>query len=56
MAEIKKEKLAEVIDACIDASANLHSIEIQIKGLRNEIDEISTRLFFHFKTDEEMTN
>jgi|GEM_PF-5930909 len=53
MAEIPNKKLGEVIDACIDASTNLHSIEIKIKGLQNEIDEISTKLFFHYKGDDE---
>ncbi len=53
MAKIDNKKLAEVIDACIDASVNLHHIEIVIKGLKNEIDEISTKLFFHYKEDGE---
>lgn len=53
MADIDKDKLAKVIDACIDASVNLHHIEIVVKGLKNEIDEISTKLFFHYKEDEE---
>jgi len=53
MAKVKKENLAKVIDACIDASVNLHHIEIVIKGLKNEIDEISTKLYFHYKEDDE---
>lgn len=57
MSEIDKKKLVEVIDACIDASVRLHHIEIVIKGmctnLQNEIDEISTKLYFHYKDDDE---
>ena len=52
MAEFDKEKFSQIIDACIDASANLHHIEIVVKGLRNEIDEISTKLFFHQKEED----
>ena len=52
MADIEKEKLGRIIDACIDASVDLHHIEIVIKGLKNEIDEVSTKLFFHYKEDE----
>ena len=52
MTEIDKEKLGKVIDACIDASVQLHHIEIVVKGLKSEIDEISTKLFFHYKDDE----
>lgn len=53
MSEIPNEKLAQVIDACIDASKELHHIEITVKGLQNSIDEISTRPFFHYKNDGE---
>ena len=52
MTEFDKEKLSQIIDACIDASANLHHIEIVVKGLRNEIDEISTKLYFDYKKDD----
>lgn len=52
MAEFDKEKLGKVIDTCIDASVRLHHIEIVIKGLKNEIDEISTKLYFHYNDDE----
>lgn len=53
MANTEKEKLERIIDACIDASVSLSHIEIVIKGLRNEIDEISTKLFFHYKEHED---
>ena len=53
MTDIDKDKLAKVIDACIDASVDLSHVEIKIKGLRNEIEEISTKLFFHYKEDKE---
>lgn len=41
---------------CIELSSKLHGVEIVIKGLHNkiseittEIDEVSTKLFFHYK-------
>ena len=48
MTDIPKKELEKVIDAAIDASAQLERIEITIKGLKSEIDEISTKLFFHY--------
>ena len=52
MADMKKEELTRVIDACIEASENLERIEITVRGVRNEIDEISTKLFFHYKSED----
>ncbi len=52
MAEIDKEKLAQIIDRCMDASEKLDRIEIVVKGIRNEIDEISTTLFFHYREED----
>lgn len=52
MSEIPKEKIAQLIDARIDASKELHHIEITVKGLQNSIDEISTKLFFHYKEED----
>ncbi|OEK03022.1 hypothetical protein BFP97_16485 [Roseivirga sp. 4D4] len=48
MSTIPKEKLGKVIDALIDSSVELHHVEIKIKGLQNSIDELSTKLFFHY--------
>lgn len=48
MSEIPKEKVAEVIDTLIDSSVKLHHIEITVKGLQNTIEELSTKLFFHY--------
>ena len=49
MSKIPNEKLAQVIDV----SKELHHIEITVRGLQNSIDEISTKLFFHYKNDGE---
>jgi len=51
MASIDKEKLDRAVDKCIEASEKLSRIEIVIRGLRNEIDEISTTLFFNDQED-----
>jgi hypothetical protein len=51
--KIPKEKLERVIDACIDATTQLHHIEITVKGLQNSIDEISTKLYFHYIDEDE---
>ena len=53
MVKIENEKLARVIDACQEASDKLERIEIVMKGLRGEIDEITTTLFFHYSTSNE---
>lgn len=50
MVKIENEKIAQVIDACQDASDKLERIEIELKGLRGEIDEVTATLFFHYKT------
>ena len=52
MSEIPNEKITKVIDALIDSSVKLHHIEITVKGLQNTIDELSTKLFFHYEDDE----
>ena len=53
MSTIPKEKLGKVIDALIDSSVELHHVEIKIKGLQNSIDELSTKLFFHYTDSDE---
>lgn len=53
MTDIPKEKLGKVIDALIDSSVELHHVEIKIKGLQNSIDELSTKLFFHYTDRDE---
>lgn len=53
MTEIDKEKLAQVIDKCMEASEKLDRVEVVVKGIRSEIDEISTTLFFHYKKEDD---
>lgn len=55
---MNRKQLGEVIDTCIELSSKLQGVEIVVKGLHNkiseittEIDEISTKLFFHYKDD-----
>ena len=61
MTKIDKNKLGQIIDACVEASEKIDHVEISIKGLctelKNEIDEITAKLYFDYRTqadDEEI--
>ena len=43
--------MTRMIDACIDLSAELNSIETKLRSLTGEIDEISNALAFYAKAD-----
>ncbi len=51
MAKIERPELDQIIDYAIDAMGELESIEIRLKGVRNEIEEMTAKLFFHSKLD-----
>lgn len=57
MTKIKSEELAKVIDTCIEASEKIDHIEITVKGLctdlKNEIEEITAKLYFNYRTTDE---
>ena len=53
MTEIPKKELGKMIDALIDSSVQLHHIEIKVKSITNQIDGLSTKLFFHYQDDDQ---